>query len=284
MTINSNSVETATDDVLRTALDGVSGTVFAVGFDDEELTELVEVLRTMSNGPTVRLLVRESVLRRLRRDFVPASMTAELIEAGQLSVRASDEPFANMLLVTEEAVIAVVPTVERVGGLVSTDEEFVESAHERYEVVWESAEEFDLRTPARSRVLDSFAEEFGPEMESDFRVVLGSLENMRDESDVNEVTVSLLVVARHEQLLYDVSRWAEDVGLASRSTFSRMKARFEEQGLIEIEKVPIDVGRPRQRLLLGDERLREAEIEELASVAGDLLLGDSGVAAERLMG
>ena len=271
MTIGSNSVETTTADVLWTTLDGVSGTIFAVRFGERELIELVEVLRTMSDGPTVRLLTRKSVLRRHRRDFVPASMTAELIETGQLSVCASDEQFENMLLVTEEVVIAVVPVVECVGRLVSIDEEFVESVRERYEAIWESAEGFDLRTPARSRVFDSFAEEFGSEAASDFRAVLSSFGSIRDESDVDEVAMNLLVVARHEQLLYDVSRWAEDVGLASRSTFSRMKTRLEERGLIETEKVPIDVRRPRLRLLLDDERLREAEIEELTDVSRELL-------------
>ena len=59
--------------------------------------------------------------------------------------------------------------------------------------------------------------------------------------------------------------------MASKATFSRTKTRLEERGLIETEKVPIDVGRPRLRLLLGEERLREADAEELASVARELL-------------
>jgi septum formation topological specificity factor MinE len=41
--------------------------------------------------------------------------------------------------------------------------------------------------------------------------------------------------------------------------------------LIKTEKVPIDAGRPRLRLVLGEERLREADAEELASVARELL-------------
>jgi hypothetical protein len=45
----------------------------------------------------------------------------------------------------------------------------------------------------------------------------------------------------------------------------------EEQGLLDTEKVPIDVGRPRLRLLLGDERLREADVEELPRVVRELL-------------
>jgi hypothetical protein len=42
-------------------------------------------------------------------------------------------------------------------------------------------------------------------------------------------------------------------------------------GLIDTEKVPIDVGRPRLRLMLGDERLEDADNDELATVAQSLL-------------
>ncbi|MFB6130649.1 MAG: DUF5821 family protein, partial [Salinigranum sp.] len=44
-----------------------------------------------------------------------------------------------------------------------------------------------------------------------------------------------------------------------------------DTGVIETEKVPIDVGRPRLRLKLGDDRLREAGAGDLASVAQSLL-------------
>ena len=102
---------------------------------------------------------------------------------------------------------------------------------------------------------------------SNFRTVLESVESLDDESELDEVGLSLLMAAEHGQLLYDISRWGEDTGVASKATFSRTKTRLEERGLIDTEKVPIDVGRPRLRLLLGDERLREADAEELTSAA-----------------
>jgi hypothetical protein len=46
---------------------------------------------------------------------------------------------------------------------------------------------------------------------------------------------------------------------------------MEEMGLIDTEKVPIDVGRPRLRLKLGDDQLREASADDLASVAQSML-------------
>ena len=85
------------------------------------------------------------------------------------------------------------------------------------------------------------------------------------------MTISLLIAAKNEVLLYDISKWGEDVGIASKATFSRTKSRLEESGVITTEKVPIDVGRPRLRLQLGDGRLREAPADNPAAVAADIL-------------
>lgn len=201
-----------------------------------------------------------------------ASAAAELIEAETLAVRAATEYLENMLAVTEETVVSLLtPDDDYSAALVTDDEEFVEAVRERWTTVWEESEEFDLRTPAYSRMLESLDEEFGSDVGSDFRTVLESAEETDDELD--EVDLSLLVAAKHEQLLYDISTWAEDAGIASRATFSRKKTHLEEQGLLDTEKVPIDVGRPRLRLLLGDERLREADAEELPSVVREMLSG-----------
>ena len=85
------------------------------------------------------------------------------------------------------------------------------------------------------------------------------------------MTISLLVAAKNEALLYDISKWGEDVGIASKATFSRTKTKLEDMGLLDTEKVPIDVGRPRLRLMLGDNRLRDADTDQLASVAQTIL-------------
>jgi hypothetical protein len=218
------------------------------------------------------LLVREDVLKWLRDDFVLASTAAELLAAETLEMRAAPERLDGTLVVTEEMVVSLLtPDDEHSAGLGTDDEEFVEAVRERCNSLWEDGETFDLRTPAYSRVVDSLGEEFDSGMESDFRTVLESVESMDDGGELDEVGLSLLVAAKHEHLLYDISHWGEDVGVASKATFSRTKTQLEEQGLLETEKVPIDVGRPRLRLVLGEERLREADAEELASVARELL-------------
>ena len=268
MPISSHRIEPSVEASLRSVLDEAVGEILVVNLDEQATSGLVRVLSELEEPPSVRLLAEESVLKWLREDFVLASAAAELIETETLAVRAVTEYLENTLVVTEETVVSLLTPDDQSAALVTDDEEFVEAVRERWTTVWEESEEFDLRTPAYSRMLESLDEELGSDVESDFRTVLESVEETDDELD--EVDLCLLVAAKHERLLYDISTWAEDAGIASRATFSRKKTYLEEQGLLETEKVPIDVGRPRLRLLLGDERLREADAEELPSVVREL--------------
>jgi DNA-binding transcriptional ArsR family regulator len=176
------------------------------------------------------------------------------------------------LLVSRASVVSLVDGEEGIGGLASTDEAFVDDLYAHYERRWAGAEEFPLRTPARSEILSTLEQELGADTATDLERFLGSVETARGDGDgLDEVTISLLVAARNGKLLYDISKWGEDIGLASKATFSRTKTRLEETGLIDTEKVPIDVGRPRLRLVLGSGDLAEAEVAELAAAAQEQL-------------
>lgn len=271
-TTHTDSIERNAADVYRAILDSTTDDVLAVGLPRSSLEELIEVLTEQTAPPRVRLLAEESVLKALVEGFTTASRTADLVAADVLSLRSSEERLDGPLLFTDDAVVSVVSTTNLTAGLSTRDEEFVEVAGRCYADRWDDAEPFKLRTPALSRVRESLGEEFGPELQSDFeqmRVALGSARG--EDTDVDEVVVSLLAAAKNEALLYDISTWGEDVGVASRATFSRKKTHLEERGLIDTEKVPIDVGRPRLRLRLGDERLQRADAEELVSVAQSML-------------
>ncbi|EMA55751.1 transcriptional regulator TbsP [Halococcus thailandensis] len=272
MTSTSEQVGQSITENLQKVLAEADESVIAVGLDENSTRELVEIVAESEEPPNVRLLAEESVLKWVRDDFMLASRAAELREADVLELRAAGERLNDTLLVTEEMVVSLLtPNSEQSAALATDDEEFAAAVRERWNDLWADSEAFDLRTPAYSRVAETLAEEFDSAMESDFETVLKAVENVDTAEELDEVGVSLLVAAKHEELLYDISHWGEDVGVASKATFSRKKTLFEEQGLLETEKVPIDVGRPRLRLLLADERLREADTEDLASVAHEML-------------
>jgi hypothetical protein len=204
MAIQSHRIEPSVEASLRSVLDEASGEVLAVNFDERTTSGLVEVLSDLETLPSVRLLTTEDVLKWLRDDFVLASTAAELIEAETLAVRAATESLENTLVVTEETVISLLtPDDDYSAALVTDDEEFVEAVRERWSSVWEESETFDLRTPAYSPMLESFDEEFGSAVASDFDTVLDALGSTRDETVLDEVGVSLLVAARHEKMLYE---------------------------------------------------------------------------------
>ena len=268
----SNLLHESVDDILLQALDAASGTVYAVNPAATTIERLVEVVGETDADVQIRLLAAERTLKDVMDDFIVASSAADLIAADRLELRSTEETPENSLLVTEDRVIALVSAGSQVGGLTTDDGAFVDAAGEAYADRWEAAEPFSLRTPPISRVRESLAAEIGPDAEADFTSILDSLETARGDGDgLDEVTISLLVAAKNEALLYDISKWGEDVGIASKATFSRTKTRLEDMGLLDTEKVPIDVGRPRLRLKLGDDRLQGADNGQIASVAQSIL-------------
>jgi hypothetical protein len=269
----SNRIETDVADIYRAVLADAADGAFVVVPSATSVERLVAVLDEFDSPPAVRLLAFDDTLKDVLDDFLVASTAADLVADDTLSLRTTDGTgVGGPLVITESVVVSMVTAGQQVAALGTDDEDFVASATEQYDERWAGSSAYSLRTPPMSRVRETMDEQFGPAVRDDFDAVLASLETARGDGDgLDEVTISLLVAAKNEELLYDISKWGEDTGVASKATFSRTKTRLEEMGLLDTTKVPIDVGRPRLRLLLGDERLVEADAGELAAVASGLL-------------
>lgn len=263
--------EVSRSSLLDEILEDESRDLVCTGFDEALVEALITALRGRDDPPTVHLLTTESVLRWVRNDFDLASKAAGLVESGKLSIKTEEGALKNQLVISEGSVISLVTVGENPVGLPTDHEEFIDTITEKWNDRWNRAEEFSFRTPGRPRIEESLNEEFGSEVETDFRAMLDAVENTRSDENLDVVDICLLVAAKHELLLYDISNWGEEVGVASKTTFSRAKNNLEESGLIETEKVPIDVGRPRLRLLFGKDELQDADIDALPSVAQRLL-------------
>jgi hypothetical protein len=259
-------------DVLATISTETGDPLTIVGPSETVIKHLVDVLTNVDDPASVRVLANRSTLKNAVGDFLVAGRTADLVADGVLSLRTTDSPPGTDLVVSEAEVAALIVAGESAGAVSTDDTEFVEHTGGFYEGAWADAEEFSLRTPPLSRVRSTLDEDLSAEVATDFDAVLSSLETARGNGDgLDEVTISLLVAARNEELLYDISKWGEDIGVASKATFSRTKTDLEDLGLLDTEKVPIDVGRPRLRLKFGDDGLADASAEELASVAQSLI-------------
>jgi len=256
--------------LLTTTLAETTETCWIVDPTPETIEAVVDVASDGDIAAQLRLLAAEDTLKTTFEDFLVASRTADLIAGDDLALRTLGDDTANSLVITDSTVTAVVTAGEQVAGLRTDEPEFVETTQDDIADRWANAESFRLRTPAISEIRTTLAEDIGEAVREDFDTLLGSLTTTHDDT-LDEVTLSLLIAAKNEVLLYDISKWGEDVGIASKATFSRTKSRLEDVNVITTEKVPIDVGRPRLRLQLGDDELRAASTDDLAAVAAELL-------------
>jgi hypothetical protein len=238
-------------DVLSTALEGAADDAFVINASQYAIERLVETLDSMDDPPSVRLFIDEEPMKALTDDFLVASVVADLVANDTLSVRTLDTVPRHALVLTETEMMSVIEGDNQAAGLTTEAEAFVSDLYDRYDDQWEQAESFSLRTPAISHVRETLEADISPEAVADFNRILETLETARGDGDgLDEVEISLLVAAKNNILLYDISRWGEDIRLASKATFSRSKNQLEDAEIIETEKVPIEVGRPRLRLKL----------------------------------
>jgi hypothetical protein len=270
--MDSNLLGTDVETVTDRLLDDASDDLYLINPTRDVLETVVETAGARASTPGIRVLAARRLLRDVMDDFIVASTTADLVEEGRLSLRTAEDIPPETVFITPDRVVALVSLGEDTAGISTDEPDYVTEATADLEALWAAAESYSLRTPAMTRVEETLSDAVGDEVEGDFAAMLSSMETARGDGDgLDEVTVSLLAAAKNQVLLYDISRWGEDADVASKATFSRTKSTLEEKGLIETEKVPIDVGRPRLRLKLADDRLADADADELASVAQSVL-------------
>ncbi len=267
-----NLLENSIEEIVDSVFAETDGDLLVVDPSARTIKSVVQSGIDAADLPNLQMLARESVLKEAMNDFLIASRAADLINTEDLTLRILTDGADNSLLASDTAVTALVGAGDAVAAMTSEDDEFVSTVYEEYSKRFGAAEMYSLRTPAISQVRDTLSDDIGSDTREDFDSVMASMETARGNGQgLDEVTVSLLVAARNEELLYDISKWGEDIGIASKATFSRTKTRLEDVDLIDTEKVPIDVGRPRLRLKLGDERLTNASTDDLAGVTSSIL-------------
>jgi hypothetical protein len=254
------------DTVLRPLLDTES--VLVVTPDTAVLGALVELLPL--DGVSVRVLADEGALDAALSDFRTASRLADHVAAGTVTLRTTALD-GHPLVVTDD-IYALVTVDGHAAALRADEAAFVTAATDTYEAAWESATDFTLPTPPLSELVETLDSDVGTAVSEAFEAALAATDSLgTDDDPLDAVTLCLLLAARHDIQLYTISQWGEGVGLASKATFSRTKTALEEAGLLTTEKDPIDVGRPRLRLRLADDALRNATSDAFVATARDRL-------------
>jgi hypothetical protein len=263
----------APPDLLRSAVEAVDGSP-VLTLPDIRLFRAIADIKSATEWPdSLRVLAPEATLSEVRQEFLTATHVVELENDGPLDVRAvsNDTALQPLLLSGSAFTMFVGIGEERLCSIHTEGEEPTDLLCGQVEELWDRSEEYQFRTPAYSRMLESLGEDLSGETEGDFRGILESPQTTRSVGEsIDEVDVALLMAARNGQQLYHLGRWGEDAGVASSAKFSRQKRKMEELGLVQTEKVKSGIGRPRQRLVLSDE-LKGMAPDEIVATAEAVL-------------
>ncbi len=252
------------DSTLQTIFLENKGQIFVVGPSQRLIASLASLLFSIATPPSVRILSDFSAIKQATSDFITAAYLSDLSAVGTLELRTVEILPTSDLLLTSKSLITVIPAGNSTLTLTTPAQPITEDVYTFYDNLWSQSIPFHVTTPPLSVVLDSLQSRFGNNIESDFSAALPSLRKLPSIYDfIDEVALSLLVGARNQLLLYDLSRWGEDIGLASRATFSRTKQVLEQIDLITTETVPVSVGRPRLRLQLNHPNFQTCPPEKL---------------------
>jgi len=154
-----------------------------------------------------------------------------------------------------------------------TDEESIRELGSDFKSIYTDGNDVSTDVPPWDELLTQLEEIVGRETRGEYRRLV-SAATLSTRDSIDEVAVALIAAARAGALNYEISSWGEEMNVGSKATFSRRKKELEEQGLIVTERVPVDVGRPRQRLLI-DSTAPEPDLdigvenEEIASSEQD---------------
>jgi hypothetical protein len=228
-----------------------------------ELLKIFIETATDNDAPLLHVFAAEPELKAVRNHFLSASRAADLVEYDQLTLApVAPEGWGTAVVTAEKAY-----TFAHIAGHEFVFETTAVPAgiQELWNEFRDAGKQFSLRTPPWSVVTATLTETFDAEVCADFTTSIHALDDL-DTPAVNEVDSALLVGARHELLQYDLSKWTDDIQFYSKATFSRAKSDLEELGIIVCENVPVDVGRPRERLTLAEEYTSLSEAELLREV------------------
>jgi hypothetical protein len=214
----------------------------------------------------VRVLGRREVVRQLRQDFTVGSRMSNLVDDDLVAIREGELDDETPMLVADNSVHTLVLLEETAGSVPSRDPAFVTEVFDACDQRWAAAEPYSIRIPPLRSLRVSMTARLGDPFRDGFETALDVAETLRDRTEFHPVRAAIVVAASERLLHYDLSKWGEDSGLASTASFSRHKTDLEDENVITTEKEPVEMGRPRQRLLLTDEYRRLLEDEGLTTV------------------
>jgi hypothetical protein len=234
----------------------------------EAFTDLVVALAETADIERLDVMTDEDTITALRHQFLTGAHLEEYIQGDVVNLRSQRSPLPT-LLCTESNVTAIAGLPDGPQWAFETsDEEYVTATQQRFADEFQAASTPRLRHPNWSAMCAAFEETFNVDVFADFKSgIQAALADDGRTLAIDSVHLSLLLGGFHELSFYELARMAEDIQLGSPATYSRKKQELEDAGLIDVEPMETDVGRPRQRLLLGPELSGSQDIVDVITTA-----------------
>lgn len=244
------------------SVDGSDGVKIIIS-DDISVSEFAEWL-IMSDLSGMDILASKATADDLRRSFPLNSKIKEILEQHNATLYLTEEPSLPTTVIDGNQAHYYVRMGSVRRFVKFSDDEIGSILTDEFESLLESASRVDIETPVWSELLAKLESTVGLQTRSEFEQLIEAAK-LEEMDSLDAVSVALIAAAQSGALSYDLGKWAEETGVASKATISRRKTALETDGVIYTEKVPVEVGRPRQRLLLADDisavRIDTAEVD-----------------------
>lgn len=246
--------------IVNDVIDG-SSEVYLVGGHVEDIRSAVASVWTLRgeaghSNIKLTLIGAKDVLKEALDDLVIGSWFSEMVKYGEGAVFVTDQK-QSRLVIGDQSAYTVIDTPGGDVYLSTDDGDSVQELKAKYDEIVDSESTFKIRVPTISSIRSSLDDVFDDGVIETFDEVFTHLS--KEERQIKNTTIFLLIAAYEGLLQYDISRFGNDVGVASTATFSRDKGQLEDENLIETKKVPRDIGRPRLRIHLHDSVKDEVE-------------------------
>lgn len=233
---------------------------------------------TLFGESSIDVLLREDTFNSIDRELTTASKLAELSDAGVLRFRKVENNIQENVVVVGDRVGVFFDLTEDGFLLMTEMDEVIEGVVGSNRDEWIGKEELSLRTPSEEYIKDVIINKQGEGFYEDFVAAVLAMEEVKQENNWHEkysdrwhIYASLVIAGGfNKSLLKEVGKLADEVGLGSRATISRVKSQLAEHGYIDTQKGSNDLGRPPEKLIQAG-LYQTKSIGEISSMAYDTI-------------
>jgi len=235
-----------------------------VGLD---LLPAVVSARRRTEGGRWRIACPPGVVDELGRTFALGTAIAEARSRDEIEIRTAGGPRPDRpLFATSDRVDALAGPADRRTIVTETEPDRAAAAHGIATRRFARADRTSIRMPDRTGLLAAARDRLDDRFADDLATVLDSIDldpaRLDRSAVIDDRTLFVALAARHDHLFTDVREWADDVDIVEKQRFADARNALADRGIIESVRVPIDKGRPNNRLRALDRTLIRVDPEE----------------------